>query len=758
MGNPRAWAALVLAVVVLGASAFGVVAWRAHRSLAGDPDAVLRGIADSLGRPVEADDVQVTWWPPGLVVRGVRIPDESPLGPGNMVHADEVRLVVRAWPLLFGEVVVKRVEAAVPVVRLVRGVDGGWNFAFRGDVGRDDVGPDFFSVGSEREGEAGATIGRPEFDLVEVAVTRGRLSLRDRAVPGVPEFEVTALDAVLRRRPDGTRVDFRGEALGGPRENLTGSWTLSAEDAESLLEVSAGAVPAGRLPEVLQLARGSVPFGVVLDGIVSTELTARAPARWPPSKAELRVTVDAREASATAAGGYLGKGAGVPLSVELHLEAHPERLEVRRAAFVSGDAIVQVVAEEGASGAVQGQPPLVVSSENVTAATLAEWVPVLEALAPQGALNVAGTFFPSDGEVDGRLRLTGEDLAIRIGAEPADLGAAAVAVELGSNGAFTVGLSVDGFRGGELGADRVLASIAGDESGGYQVRIDGEGGGRADARVDRLALECDVRGQRADVRRFEVLGLGGRLEAEGEIERDPDDVVSARFAPQWDGVDFGGLLRLFGVEVEVEGLFTGEAALSAKRTAEETFLQTLTGVFGARLEQARVPDFNLARSTVGHLGKIPGLGGTLEGRAREAAPELLVNTSDIDAVTIDGAVSDERVSLSSVRLQAPAYALDASGTVGFDGGVELAGDLVLDEEASDALVEVSALLEILAPDGERIRIPIEIQGQYPDLVSAPSPAFVGETLSGVVPEEAVGGAEGLLRRFLGERGRDATTE
>ena len=741
----RAWLGLVGGAFLLLTTGFGLVAWRAHRSLSADPSQVVQALSRALGRPVEADVVQVTWWPPGLVVHGVQVPDESPLGPGNVVHADELRLVVGSWALLLGDVVVKRIEVASPVVRLVRGVDGDWNFEKR-EPGSSPALPTVALATDEAQ--MPRPVSRPAFDLVDLRVTRGRLSLRDRAVPGVPEFEITGLDARLRRTGEDARLEFRGDALGGPPGNLAGAWSLPQGADRSVLEIWGSEIPASRLPEVLQLARGSVPFGAALDGVVSSEATASLPAVWPPESAEVLVTVDARDASATAAGGYITKRAGTPLALELRLDAYPDRLSVKRAGFVSGDAMVEVVAVEAIDGAA-AEEALRVTSTGMTADALVDWIPVLEAVAPRGALDLTGTLLPVDGDLGGRLRLAGTDLGIRLGEAPAGLGAVAVAVELSQGDGFDVGVSFDDFVSGDLTAARIVASIAGEETGGLRLRVDGEGGGRGDARVDRLALEVEVSDAHADVRRLAVEGLGGTLEAEGEISRDEENAILARFSPQWDGVDFAGLFRLFGVEVDAQGLFTGEAALSARRSAEETFEQTLTGVFGARLDQARLPDVNLARSTLDDLKSVPGVGPRFARRAEEVAPELLAQTSDIEALSVDGSVGGEILSLSSVRLRAPAYDLDAQGKVDFEGGVDLLGDLVLNQETTDALVAVSKAFRVLAPEGKPIRIPVEIQGRYPELVSAPSPAFVSETLSGLVGGGAVEEAEGLLRQLFG---------
>lgn len=747
--NRAARSALVLAtaLVLVVALGFALVAWRAHRRLSGRPDEILAAASASIGLPVEADAVGVTWWPPGLVVHGPRIPDESPLGPGTLAHADEVRLVVRAGSLLAGDVVVRRIDLVAPVVRAVRGVDGGWNLG-----GGAPVADEADVRGDARGAFGNAVAASAAFDVREVRVSRGRVSLRDRAVPGVPEFEMTSMEAQLRRSAKGTLVTFEGDALGGPSRNLSGSLEVPADGRDAILEMSAHDVRASRLPEVVQVARGGMPFTAALDGVVSVDVDGLLPRAWPPAPAALEVFVDAEDASVSLAGGYVRKLAGEPLSVELEMRAGAELLQLRRATFESGDASVDISTLVPEDSKAESQPPLRVTSAGLSADLVTRWVPVLAAFAPSGEVVLEGTVESGEGEPAVRMGLVGTELGVRVGRAPAQLGTLTLRFEQDAEGLFSAAVSVDELTSEDLFAHRLAAALRGGSDEPLLVRLDGERGGRGDARLDRLAVDVEIAGEQADVRRLEVAGLGGTLEAQGEVARGVDDVVSVRITPQWDGLDFAGLLRLFGTDVDVQGLFSGDAALSMRQGAEESLLDTLTGVFDVRLANGSVAEVNLARATLANLEVIPGLGEAIARRAEGEAPELVERTSRIDALSAEGAVGDGIVSVENLRLDAPDYSLDASGRVAFDGNVQLAGDLVLGPGATRALASLSSIFRALATEKGALRIPVSIGGSYPELTSAPSPAFVSKSIAGSVGTEATGGAEGFLRRLFGGGG------
>lgn len=760
-GRAQTWLTLGISLIVVVALGFALVAWRAHRSLSNRPDEVLAALSRAVGLPVEADGVRVTWWPPGLVVRGIRVPDESPLGPGKIVHADEARLVVRALPLLSGTVVVKRIEISSPVVRLVRGVGGAWNFAGREPLERGA------GVAAIEPTLARSSVGErivasdppPEFgDVADVVVTRGRVSLRDRAIPGVPEFEITRMNARLRRKDGAATFEIVGNTLGGPGQNLHGTMAVPADGTDVALSLKADAIPARRLREVMQLVRGGIPFGAALEGVVSAEISGQLPAQWPPGQAAIGVLVDASDASASMAGGYVRKTAGAPLAMALELRAGPDLLQIRRATFQSGEATIDLASSEPADPAAEVQPALRVASANLTAALLSHWVPLLSAVEPVGEITLRGTIAPTAHGTAVNLRMSGADLAARIGRDPAEVGAAAAAFDLLPEGRFSAGVSIEGLRSKDLFAHRLTAAFDGGGEAPVTIRVDGARGGRGNAEVQRLEIECEVDGDRADVQRFELAGLGGTFQAQGEFSRGEGDVLSMRVAPQWDGLDFAGLVQLFGYELDVQGLFTGHAALAARQSAEETLLETLSGAFDVELANGEVPDLNLARATVDNLNAIPGLRDVFEEHAEEKVPTLLAQTTHIDSLAVEGTVRDGVVAVANLRLDAPVYSIDAAGNVGLGGDVDLDGDLVLDQEATDALVSVSAILSALTVDGEQIRIPVSIGGTYPDLVSAPSPAFVTEAIAKHVGTESGGGAQDLLRRLFGGGGEAGGVE
>jgi hypothetical protein len=747
----RLWGAIATALAVfLFAGSF--LTLRAHHRLSTRAEGLLGALSAEIGVPIESDGLRVTWWRPGVVVDGVQIPDLSSLGPGRLASARQIRLQVGILPLLGGEVVVDRIEVEGAVFRFVRGVDGSWNFAdspaVRPAVSRGEPSPSV-QAAVPHAGESGKALSA-HFDVGVIDFVRARVSIRDRAIPGVPEFEITEANARLERTRAETLLDVEGRVLGGGDDNFESRLRVPRGAGDIKWEARAQSVLARRLPEMLQLVRGGMPFPVGLEGAVSAELAGDFPKAWPPEGGGVVVAIDATEALVSVAGGALRKPVGLPFELRLDLLARDEGFDVRQARLSNGDAWIELVTAS-TPGDAEGASArrLEVRSQDMTAEQLAAWAPRLALFAPRGSLEIDGFVESRPDGPTANFRLEGTGLGVEILDQVGRLDLARVDLRFASDGTFDVDLELGDLQSPDVYAHRFSMNLRDGGTERMSVRLDGERGGRPGASLDRFVLEGELGAESARVENFEVAGLGGAMRAEGEWFEREEGAVEVRVSPQWDGLDLASLFRLFGREIEIQGLFTGEAVLAARRSAEEALLDTLEGQLALRLEEGGGAALNLARLTFDNLDSIPGLRQAVERRALQTVPGLVEETTRIDSLRLEADVAGGALDVRDIRLDAPDYVVDARGRIGFGGEVELRGELVVDEGASRALTSGARLLGLLAPDGGAIRIPVSIVGTYPDLVSAPSPAFLRDGLEGVVEREA-GGAARLLRRFLGE--------
>jgi hypothetical protein len=733
--------ALLLVAATAGGTALVL---RMRGVLAGRSDDLVAAVGRAVGLPITAGNVALSWWPPGVTAQNLEIPDESPYGPGDLARADEARIEVAVLPLLRGKIVVTEVRLAQPVVFVVRGFDGGWN------IGTTPARPV-----AAHEGEGGGLAPAPSVVIDSIRVRGARLVYRDRAIPGLGEFEVKGGNVLLRRLDDSYRIDFNAQTLGGPEENLEGSMVVprGADDAaQAVLQVHARDIAGGRLPDVIVLLRGEMPFGIALDGKVAARVDVHLPARWPPSRAAGSFALDARAAALHAAAGWVVKPAGTPLDVDLDVRAGPEGLAVDRARLASGDLRLDATPVAGEAPAPDaGQQPLRLALEGIDATRIAAWMPALGFLHPRGPLAVEGTLTPSPDGVATDLRIATSDLALQRSRGTINVGSASLDLSLahGRNGVLGA-LRIAGVKSPDGTIASVAASVGGTLQQPLDVRIDGARLVRNGVAVDTVSLDLLVDDGSTQIRKLEVAGLGGTLAARGRVLRDRDGVYTIAVQPEWSGVDLGRLTSLLGDDGAGTGLLAGRASLETSGNGLDAVLANLNGTFEASLGAGTLPGLNVARVTLASLDGIPRLQEAIDRRAREHVPELLAATTSFDSLRVSGTVNQGRVELGELRLDARDYSIDAHGHLAFDGATDLEGNLVLTKDASRSLLSgTGGVLETLAGDDDQVRIPISVAGVYPDLKSRPSKDFLADAAARAVRLPGHDRAASFLRRLLG---------
>jgi hypothetical protein len=739
-------AALAVALVLTTA----VVLVRMRGVLAGQSEQLLAAVGRAIGLPVDAAAVDVSWWPPGVTAQDVEIPDHSPYGPGDLARIDEARIEVALLPLLRGEVVVNEVRLIAPVLFVVRGVDGGWNIGAtpeRAVPPRADVG--------------GPSIGGPAVVIDAVRVRNARVVYRDRAIPGLGELEVKAINALLRRRGDVYRATFNAQALGGPEENVEGSMIIPAAGAASAaataapqatLHLRASELGGARLPELIALLRGTMPFGIALDGSIAGTIDVELPAAWPPTRAAARLVLDVGAASLNGAGGWVEKPAGRPLDVQLDLRTGPFGVAVDRAAVSSGEVrLVANLADPPVPGPDAGQQPLLLALEGFDAERLATWMPALATAQPRGSLFLEGRLTPGPDGVATDLRVATSQLAVQQSGSEIAVASASLdlSVAPGSNGVLGA-LRVAEVRSADGTIGALTATVAGAMQQPLDVQVSAARLARNGVEIDSAILDLLARDGEAEVRSLKIGGLGGSVAARGRVLRDRDGVFTVAVEPEWSDLDLARIATLLGEDDAGRGILSGRASLESSGMTLAAGLENLNGTFEATLGDGALPGLNVARVTLASLDDVPRLEEAIEGRARERLPELLAQTSAIDLLRVSGTINEGRVQIGELRLDSRQYAIDARGRLSFDGETDLEGTLVLTADASRSLLSGSGVLQALAGSDEQVRIPIAVHGTYPELRSRPSKDYLADAAARAIRLPGRDRAASFLRRLLGQ--------
>ena len=91
-------------------------------------DYLLGRLAQEFGRKISADEIEVTFKPLGARFVNLAIADPPAFSADDFVRAKNFQVELRLLPLLIGQLRVAKVVLESPVVTIVRGTDGKYNF------------------------------------------------------------------------------------------------------------------------------------------------------------------------------------------------------------------------------------------------------------------------------------------------------------------------------------------------------------------------------------------------------------------------------------------------------------------------------------------------------------------------------------------------------------------------------------------------------------------------------------------------------
>ncbi|MBI2104443.1 MAG: DUF748 domain-containing protein [Candidatus Omnitrophica bacterium] len=179
---------------------------------------------------------------------------------------------------------------------------------------------------------------------------------------------------------------------------------------------------------------------------------------------------------------------------------------------------------------------------------------------------------------------------------------------------------------------------------------------------------------------------------------------------------------------QLRGTLTLSLELDAL-TLDPQVVRGLSGRGTAKLDEPVVANLNVLRAVLEKFAMIPGLVETLEARLPESERAKL-NAKDTVLKPIELSMLLEAgvLRFTGLTVQSDTFGLDGSGSVGFDGTVDVRSTLRVDPALSAALVRSVNELQGLANDTGELEIPLTVQGQAQRLAVVPDLQYVASRI------------------------------
>jgi uncharacterized protein involved in outer membrane biogenesis len=231
-------------------------------------DYLVRRMEQALERKVSVDEIEATLWPVGARFVNFAIADDPPFANADLLRARDLRIDFRALPLLLGHLRLKRIVLQSPVITIVRDAKGRYNFASRGDNGKNDRNS---AAGSKKA--SAETLGGQLLLVAWLTVTDGTLRYRD--LTNRDELTATQIDLEVNDFQWDEPFDIHLEAaVMAAKQNLRFKTRLGPlagnrdyGDVPLDGEIQADALDLGKINAALPQFTKTLPRALRFDGI-----------------------------------------------------------------------------------------------------------------------------------------------------------------------------------------------------------------------------------------------------------------------------------------------------------------------------------------------------------------------------------------------------------------------------------------------------------------------------------------------------------
>ncbi|MGH7854725.1 MAG: AsmA family protein [Candidatus Binatia bacterium] len=745
----------------------------------------------ALGRKITVGDVEATFWS-GIGVRlaNFAMADDPTYGSEDFVRARDLQVNFKLWPLLKGEVQVKRLILHAPVVRVIRDTTGEFNFSTIGGKDKDRQ-QKKEAVGKDKRERQPSDASSSAFLVSLVDISGGDLRYIDRRDGTDLQFRqldlhVEDLDfnqpfsVKLAAAVYADKQNFHVSAKIGPLP-ASGDWT----DVPLAGEVDIDTLDLTRLKAAAPKLRNALSKELDLSGVFGVK-----DLRFKGTLKDLAVNGDLEGTQGTIRyGKSFHKPAGVPLTLSTEGRYAGNKIAISKS-FLKLHTL-----ELASAGDIRlGDTTALNLSVNSRIASLDGWdrfVPGIQRYGLKGIMELQATLRGNVGkgsapQVQGALTLKSAsaqppdfprpvenlDTTIKFTGQRADISdmtlslgksriRVAAAIEKFSPLTFSYKMSTPALWPADykasLSEERKADIIRNLQSEGqfkmagnnivYQGKLVSADGTLFNIPYKDLNATLSLADKVANVQNLRVQALSGTVQLQGEYafkESSPSFAVTSKV----DGIDVKELYAALDAKAErdIQGRMNAIMKLSGGGKSWEEIKPSLRGQGEAEVVQGVIYNFNIAESALTGITGIPGLTNNLSPSLRKKYPETFTakDTEFKELKTLVD-VADGRINFKNMRMSAAEFVSVGNGWADFNRKVDSRATLTFSQRLSADLSQSAREIKYLLNNQGQLEIPLSVSGRMPNVKAKPDANFLGQMVQRNFMRR---GTDDLQNRFL----------
>jgi AsmA protein len=793
----RKW--IVFGGILICLVAVAIVALLNINSLiARNKEYLLNQAEQAIGRKITIGEVEATLIS-GIGVRlaNFTMADDPRYSSEDFVRAKDLQINLKFWPLLKKEVQVKRVILHDPVIRIVRGPQGNFNFSSIGKNAENKKQP----REKERQSPAAKEKTPAAFLVSLVDISGGDIRYLDRKEGTDLRLQKIDLKVEDLDIAKPIAVKLAGGVFADKKNfELTGKFGPLGSEADFERvplngEIRIDPLDMSRLNAALPKFKNALPKELDLAGVFRVKSL-----KFTGTLKDLTVNGEIEGTNGVLRyGKAFEKAAGVPLTLTADVRYAGDRVSIRKGLLKLH------TLELASAGDVQlGDSPVLNLSVDAKPASLDGWDKIVPAVASYklsgtmdaqvkvhgrigkgAAPEVRGTLslknasakppdFPKSIEnLDTRISFTGQradisDMSLSLGNSRIRL---AAAVEKFSPFTFSYKMSTPeiwpadytSLLPEERKADviRNLRSegsftMAGGDMG-YQGKLNSGEGTLFNVAYKGLDATISLADKVANIRSLRVNTLSGSMQLEGEYAF-KEQVPRFAVASKVQGIDVKALYGALDPKAEhdIRGRMNADMKLAGAGKTWEEIKPNLHGQGDAEVLQGALLNFNLAEGALTGITGIPGLTNMINPALRKKYPETFeAKDTEFKELKASFDLADSRTNVKTLRMSAADFIVQGNGWVDFNRKVDFHSTINFSQPLSADLAQSAREVKYLLNDQGQLEVPFALSGRMPHVKPTPDMRHLGRMVQRGFMRK---GAEELQNRFFGGNESSAQTD
>ena len=254
----------------------------------------------------------------------------------------------------------------------------------------------------------------------------------------------------------------------------------------------------------------------------------------------------------------------------------------------------------------------------------------------------------------------------------------------------------------------------------------------------------------ANVRNLRVNALSGALQAEAEYAFD-NPVPRFSLVSKVQGVDIKELYGVLSPKAahDVRGRLNADMKISGSGQGWEEIKPALRGQGEAEVLQGALLNFNIAENVLSGITGIPGLTNMINPKLRSKYPATFeAKDTEFKEMKALLDLADSRINVKNLRIAAADYSTQGNGWVDFDRKVDFHSVLTFSQPMSADIGQSAREVKYLFNNQNQLEIPFAVTGRLPNVKAKPDANYLGK----MVQRGLLGkGTEELQKRFFGNK-------